>query len=81
MSYEQRYEVAVGKTRLPFVRRPVETAPPDMTVALVDYGTRERIESQSGGIFRDGEWRSAHNRKLKRQPTHWTEYLGGADGR
>jgi hypothetical protein len=65
-----------GRVIARMIRRPVSMIPEKIPmVALIDYGDQFRMTGRKAGIYRDGEWRGANNRKLKQQPHYWMEML------
>ena len=66
-SYEQQVGVRLGGVPLRFVRRPVASAPPDATHAIVDDGPRTGTAThRAPAIFINGKWVG-----VKWEPTHW----------
>ena len=73
-SYEMRFSVSLGRTRVRFVRRPVSFPPADGTYCLTDDGdARGWRNGQSPSLFRNGEWTNCKGKPLRFVPTFWTD--------
>lgn len=65
--YEQRYSIAICKTEMAFVRRPVSICPDEGTVCFADNGPRfGTIPQQGVALYEGGKWKL-----LKFEPSHW----------
>ena len=71
-----RYTLA-GLRGLQFVRRSLETPPPEGTLCFVDDGTREGFKrGQTIAQFKGGRWTNGRGKALSFAPTYWTEIEG-----